>query len=647
VALAWGLVVLSSAVGFGASFARLALPRLAPLGWGFEAALGFAIHIAIGGGLALAGLVSPVTANAVVALGVAALAWARWTGDARSREPVEPLRIAGALVLLAAMLACALACAGKAAYRSVNPSDDWLAYLVFPAKLLQTGTLLEPFSWRRLTALGGQSYMHALLLAHGAPNRLGLFDGGLCVAVLAGLASGWSRSGTRWRPESALPALVVLFAFPIRQNVDGAPLNVASQYSGAVFFLAMVRVLDAARGSPLSWGRCLALALLGAAFSSLRNNYMLPAFVLMATWFAGRFAREVTRRRDVAREAVGTMALAAAALAPWMALAYRSSGTPLYPVVQGNAAPEYFLPSPATMRETVAFLVALNASPLRARAVLLAIPAAFLLPWRRDTDAVRAAAVASLVSLVAVALVEASYDDGHSVWRYCFGVEVATFMAVCLTAARVVVETDPRPTPRAGWAAALVGAAVVWLVVEHRAAAGRVFNGDARALAREWVYGPNARFEADSRARYREIQGAVPAGERLLVMLAEPYRLDFTRNDVECLDLPGGASPPPHLPVGAGPEAVASYLRGLGLRYVAFQIGGDAREYQLEPYRTAAAGPPPRHDWKSKASIIHAEGRYFVDIFENLQALAESRRQLYAAGAVRVMDLAQWRGERP
>ena len=69
---------------------------------------------------------------------------------------------------------------------------------------------------------------------------------------------------------------------------------------------------------------------------------------------------------------------------------------------------------------------------------------------------------------------------------------------------------------------------------------------------------------------YYSLQQSVPPGEPLLVMLEKPYRLDFRRNRIMSLDIPGAVSPAPGIPILDGPEEVAGYLLGKSIRYVAF-----------------------------------------------------------------------------
>jgi hypothetical protein len=69
----------------------------------------------------------------------------------------------------------------------IDPNDDWIAYLMYPEKILATGTLIDPFSLRRVTALGGQSSLQALIMILGDPENGHLLDRGLGVLLLLGL----------------------------------------------------------------------------------------------------------------------------------------------------------------------------------------------------------------------------------------------------------------------------------------------------------------------------------------------------------------------------------------------------------------------------------------------------------------------------
>lgn len=159
-ATAWGVVVLAAFAGWGALVHALVLgERRADLGlrmaWGASATL-------FAGGLAGAlGVMSRGLVHLLVDVGVAlAMLDALRSSDALARSGRLAVRAARRQPLLAVTLAAALGCAAvtfvaAAADTTYNPYDDDVAYTPFVKKWLETGSLLEPFSFRRMSALGG------------------------------------------------------------------------------------------------------------------------------------------------------------------------------------------------------------------------------------------------------------------------------------------------------------------------------------------------------------------------------------------------------------------------------------------------------------------------------------------------------------
>src|SRR5690606_16238225 len=112
-------------------------------------------------------------------------------------------RIAGIIVVLLAVFVVL----GSAAWGRFNPHDDCHAYLVFPVKMLDTGSMgADPFSERRLVSgLGGQSLLHAVFLSGARMEYLQVLDPGLGVALAAGVMFAMVRQ----RRSAAVFALVL------------------------------------------------------------------------------------------------------------------------------------------------------------------------------------------------------------------------------------------------------------------------------------------------------------------------------------------------------------------------------------------------------------------------------------------------------
>ena len=363
--MCWG-AILASAVGWGAIVAHRVYGNDAWVGWGLEAALGMAVHLALGGLLAMFSLVSVTTCYVAVTLGVVLFAFEARRRAAANAAPTgsapqagmgsnDP-SIAGGVVILFLGVAL-LHYLGHAAVRPANIFDDYQAYLVFPKQLLATGTLIEPFSSRRIDAYGGQSYLQVLVLAFSTVSRIGVLDNGICVLVLAGLAIGWVRERPRLPLAAAVLALLGLIKLPYF-DVYVSHKNGASEFSGAVFFLVIFRVLDRPRRAGESaWANALALALVASAACTLRQSNLTAAALIPAFYYGAGMVREDDARRRWAEEAALAVLFSLALLLPWMVLAYRSCGTPRYPLILGNGAKSYVSFEPISAMERARYFV--------------------------------------------------------------------------------------------------------------------------------------------------------------------------------------------------------------------------------------------------------------------------------------------------
>jgi hypothetical protein len=103
------------------------------------------------------------------------------------------------------------------------------------------------------------------------------------------------------------------------------------------------------------------------------------------------------------------------------------------------------------------------------------------------------------------------------------------------------------------------------------------------------------------------------------------------------MDMCAAVSPPPGFPYFRGPEAIASYLAGQSIRYLAFV----RQERSISLYR--------REVWLAHQADPRSEGHPFaplyLDIFDNFAALARTRKHLYDDGTLVLLDLAQHAAE--
>src|ERR1035438_5406794 len=226
----WGLVVLASFLGWGSAIRRAA--SLPETDWGLRCGWGMAFTAVLGGFLANLSLAASPVLIAMVAAGafLAVLLCAHGLpAILKSRRSML-----GCLAFLALIL---LVYAPTVDVHWSNPCDDDVAYFVFAKRLLDSGTLIEPFSQRRLAAYGGHSLLQAVVWAFGSQKTLSVLDGGLSVVVLAGMVFGYCR-----KVKASIGLAYLVAGLAVLLPVPRA--NSMSQAAGVVFFLALFRTLQ-------------------------------------------------------------------------------------------------------------------------------------------------------------------------------------------------------------------------------------------------------------------------------------------------------------------------------------------------------------------------------------------------------------------
>lgn len=617
----WGIVLLVSFTGWGSVLARF-VSRDRPVDCGLRLAWGMAVTITAGGILCLVTLASHSGLFAWVIGGVVAQCvslWRQWNpvalSSAARRRPLTTSLIAVA----AAVLLGIPYYGGTAGPRLTQ--DDTVSYLAFVEQILERGTLIEPFSLRRLAAYGGQSLMHALVqIGSDNPLQAPFFDIGICLVMVVVLivADGGILAVGMW----LLPVLLVL-------TLPNTRTNTTSLMSGAVLFLALFRTACAPAFDDRPRQQALVIGMLAAAAATLRHSYLVPAGAFVALLYAPGILRSLRERRwhEMAEVAIAPASMALCVL-PWALLSYRSSGTLLYPLFAGN----YQLPPSRWSVPTLEHRLTFIWDNLRYCHPVLSLPlfvlAALLIPWRSTRGALPALVGASMAGFFAIVW---GFPNSNTVAmaRYYFGFVVATMLAVSMHVCAYdwrAWKTRPARMRAAGLVLAI---ATIIQIVGIFPGSRRSYHELVTGVARPPAQQPKLIGQLP---RYRELQSSIPAGAPILAMFDQSFWLDFGRNPISLLDLPGEVSPPPGMPIDDD-EALATYLQALGYRYVAL-----VRPHKSEwPFRRdiweALAGPYQVVEWQSVAPI-------YVKVFDRLDGLVASRGHLYDDGALVVLDLA-------
>lgn len=605
--------------GWGYLAARAA--RIADPDFGLRAIWGVGAYLAVAGAFLAVGLCSRPVVLGLAAVGFAGFAWRELVTDVPSISRVHAAGAfvrarpaVGVLVILVVLLA-SYHLLGAVAQLDRNPWDDDIAYTPFVKRLLDAGNLVEPFSFRRLGAYGGQTVLQALGAARGNLASVHLVDRGLCQGLFLLLIVGHARE--RGRVLGLWLGLVVLFVLLL----PDAAINTASYWSGAAIFLGLYRTVVRAHALPDAAGGFALAALVGAAACTLRQNYSVVVVVYLAMTLA-------MARRD-RRTWLLTLAVGAIVLVQYAIAAYAATRTFLFPFWGGtwNSAIE-LTPGVITWVDRLQYVITVC---IETAPILILPPVALLLAFTRDERPGRpltALATASALGLLVLALSFHGTDPSH-LWRYAFGFAAALLVAFALE----IGETDDAPPVRlpvlGRWM--LLAALVLQLAVGRDQLAKRYAGiaADVReALTIDRHGDPSALVD---RAHYALLQSTVPAGARLAVMLDDPAYLDFARNDIANLDTPGFASPAPGLPAFRGPDALAAYFRTQGIRYVAFVRSESSRYFYRRGFWV----------WRlfNDAEMFQTMSAYAIDMIDSLTSLATSTTVLHDQSGLVALDL--------
>ncbi|MCI0560189.1 MAG: hypothetical protein MN733_17005, partial [Nitrososphaera sp.] len=146
-------------------------------------------------------------------------------------------------------------------------------------------------------------------------------------------------------------------------------------------------------------------------------------------------------------------------------------------------------------------------------------------------------------------------------------------------------------------------------------------------------------FSAEELTSVRAMQQAVPPGEVMLVSLDRPSLLDYARNSIYIVDVPCYFSLKPGMPCFKGPQALRDYLEAVGIQYLAYSYGNEAKrrsniEYKLSKefakFRNLSGSFGPWRRALSKRSLA------FMMI---LTELAKTEKVIFDDGQRRVLYL--------
>lgn len=645
ISFSWGICLLLSLTGWGKALNQILFPNQR-VDWGQRAAWGLAFSLIIGGVLNATWNISPTTILIFLGLGliyclvdlvnhrqsIATNLSQLFQESRKDKIILAGIAIVSFLILIQYagwVYTGRLNFANMVYADGFNTSDDYHAYLVFPHKMLQLGSMgLEPFSERRILSLGGQSFLHTFIVSVLSDTNLNIIDPALALIITIGLIIGFFKENPASTRRVIFTILLVLLIAVPKANTTSMMLPVA-------LFLSLFRTLDSKEIDRNYWvsNACL-IALISAAICTLKSSLIPASVIVFAVSYLCYFITSNTKLKVVGEFGLATV-LVGIFLLPWMISLYQSSGTLLYPLLgKGYHASAYgsTFKSDSTLLGTVKtalgsfrgiyvfILILLGCLSLSIRPLKFAnLPAESSFSNRQ---AALSMTVAALVATVVVGVLTEKADP----FRYSFSHLFPAIIILIMLAMTDTGGLNKKGIPN------------FFIVAVFCAGLTISYNWDITKNTYS-AYVKNIKFgltnpslvSAKQKLQYAALQQSIPQGETVLTRLDAPFILDFKRNQLFLADWPGGASLPPGMPAFKGPEALANYLVSKSIRYIAYS------SWSLNhPADVDTSGPGLSSWFRLQSQLSH-------DFRDNVQQLAKTRKKLYEDGENFVLDLGSQR----
>jgi hypothetical protein len=630
IAAAWGVFVLCAMVGWGFLVGD-GLLGVRNTDWSRSAAVGFSFSACIGGIVDLTGVISRWLIIGFLTVGGIAFIYrvVRDATTAKSRAHPRVTSLLSALVLAAAGALLALRIAGSIIVLqpstgmqpgSFNTFDDFQAYIVYPLKMLETGSMgADPFSMRRTptVALGGGSFLQTFVLAVLPVESLRLLDVGLGTILVVGLL--WSYMSQLGLTTFAAASVILVFL-----AIPPPLVNTTAVLIPMALFISLFFIFED-RDMP-RFSRAALIGMHVAAICALKTSLIPAALAFVGIRWCFAVLHASSKREALVDGAAWYMA-AGMAILPWLLDSYRWTGTFLPSMAAYYADPSRIagLQAATGWRFLIRDLKEVPIVPYTYVTMLMGL---LLVQPRRSRvpDALwsllAAAAIGTIAVLVAVA------GAVNDLYRLMY----AFFMSALLIALiQVIAALNASSVTHRTKRLVLLSVGVVTVILVHSTAADawRMYKYNLstthHALRGEQLIAPTLA------AKYRNLQHALPEKAVLLEHMDYPFLFDFRRNPILVDDFPGSASLAPGQPFFAGAEALARYLVSHGIRYVAYDYATETGVPEKGPLAALVND--------ERAPSARAVVRLTFDFHKNLLELGRTRQRIFDDGSAFVVDL--------
>lgn len=647
--LFWGIAIFFSFVGWGWGIDFLLRPEKSSC-LGMKAALGLAFSAILGGLMNFFSIISPKAILVYIGLGVVLslvfmIALRKDIGKKCAdnfynfkKDKLTVILVAGIVLLFIFQYATAL-------FSGFNSGDDYQAYFVYPAKMIQTGAMgNDPFSDRRLTSsLGGQNFMDTFVLALFPHDYLHLIDRGTGWLILLVLIWGLARRHNLSPRISAVMVGALMLIVPPTYNITGLVTTVV------LFLLLLELTFFGEKIVSDNWRRqAILFALVAAALCSLKSS-IIAACVFYFIFYYALSLRESSAKEEknlIIKSFILSVILIFIFLAPWMLSMYSSSGTLLYPIFgrgyHGSVYGDYAVPY-----SELTYVNFLNLLYQLANILFVVLFLIILFFWRsspKDNSFPQRIRLKLILWAAVIGVAVCAFlTAGFGVFRFSYPFVLAAIIF------SLIIFLEKKDFFH-GYITVLKYDSVALIILSVIFGAG-MFDLFANIKSNLNLFYARLASRQDStfgdflsdaktgagfvsspqeKIAYEALQTSLPEGAVFLARLNKPFLLDFKRNTVYIVDGPGGSSLPPGMPFFEGSEALSAYLLSKNIRYVAYSYATESN-FTREMFD---------RNLKSTMNIwLRTAAKDTFDFQDNLKELGATRKKLFDDGQNFVLDL--------
>jgi hypothetical protein len=525
--------------------------------------------------------------------------------------------------------------------RTFNVHDDFHIYLVWPLRMLQTGTLAgNPFDHLGVSSLGGQAFMQGMFLTFGHIADINAFDVILCqVLILVLLKELGEKIGAN--PIFVIAAgLLAIFINPHYANVS-------SLYSGSLMLLALTYAsvdmtkLAGASSSRDMFRAAVPCGLFYAAVLALKSTFVffVPVFWCVLLLWSLLYFKE---KKKILYVNLACALFATLFLIPWISLYWESYLEKIHYILNGisyardtttsvekngNVLSDLFSNAELNYGNTFRDYLSIIGMLL-----LTSLATGWLIRKNKETHKYHL--LIPLLTLLLSSFIsywlQFYFGPARLVVRYSCPILIAAAPAAFLVAGFLWTrgKTNQQDNKAAGKIALSLG---VVLLVSQLGIIG-FFSGtfveriQTAFSHRTFFYfslAKNTRYKKyndyvlsrPAKEKMRHIQETVPAGQAIFTWTAMPLHFDFTRNPILSTNESGLAHNLLVMPLSEGVKSMRQFFNRFGVRYIIFEYRGEGMQAH-----------------KKLGSLQ----RSFI---ENLEGLIVQGNVLYNDGGIIVFDI--------